>query len=76
MQAENLNTQNERIYAIDALRGFALAGIVLVHFAEQRSKTKKHAESWIAGTVGAAVLLTTHSIVAILTVAEFANSRA
>ncbi len=46
----------------------------LVLFASQRSRTPQHAEGWIAGTVAAAVLLTTHSIVAILTVAEFANT--
>lgn len=45
----------------------------LVAFASGRSKTPQHAESWIAGTVGGAVLLTTHSVVAILMVAEFAN---
>lgn len=45
----------------------------LVDFAAQRSKTQKQAEGWISGTVGAAVLLTTHSIVAILMVSEFAN---
>ncbi len=45
----------------------------LVNFAEKHSQTQKHAEGWIAGTVGAAVLLTTHSVVAILMVAEFAN---
>jgi len=45
----------------------------LVEFAEKRSQTQKHAESWIAGTVGAAVLLTTHSVVAILMVSQFAN---
>jgi Na+/H+ antiporter NhaC len=45
----------------------------LVTFAAHNSKTKKQAEVWISGTVSAAVLLTTHSIVAILTVAEFAN---
>ncbi len=45
----------------------------LVTFASGRSKTPQHAESWMAGTVGAAVLLTTHSVVAILMVAEFAN---
>ncbi len=45
----------------------------LVRFAEKRSQTAKHAEGWIAGTVWAAVMLTTHSVVAILTVAEFAN---
>jgi Na+/H+ antiporter NhaC len=45
----------------------------LVLFAAQSSNTPQQAEGWIAGTVGAAVLLTTHSIVAILMVAEFAN---
>lgn len=45
----------------------------LVVFAAARSSTQRQAESWIAGTVGAAVLLTTHSIVAILMVAEFSN---
>ena len=45
----------------------------LVDFAAARSRTPRRAETWIAGTVGAAVLLTTHSIVAILMVAEFAN---
>jgi len=45
----------------------------LVVFAESRSKTKKHAEAWISGTTSAAVLLTTHSIVAILMIAEFTN---
>ena len=46
----------------------------LVTFAADHSKTRKQAEAWISGSVGAAVLLTTHSIVAILTVAEFANN--
>ena len=45
----------------------------LVTFAERRSKTKRQAEGWIASTVGAAVLLTTHSIVAILMISEFAK---
>jgi len=45
----------------------------LVEFAKKRSQTQKHAEGWIAGTVGAAVLLTTHSVVAILMVSQFAN---
>jgi len=45
----------------------------LVAFAERRIKNKKQTEGWIAGTVGLAVLLTTHSIVAILMVSEFAN---
>jgi Na+/H+ antiporter NhaC len=46
----------------------------LVRFANQRSNNARQTEAWIAGTVGAAVLLTTHSIVAILMVSEFANS--
>ena len=45
----------------------------LVDFAALRAKTKKQAESWIAGVMSAAVLLTTHSIVAILMVTDFSN---
>lgn len=45
----------------------------LVAFAEARSKTSKQAETWIAGITAIIVLLITHSIVAILTVSEFAN---
>ena len=45
----------------------------LVDYAADRSTTIRQAESWIAGTVGAAVLLTTHSIVAILMVSDFSN---
>jgi Na+/H+ antiporter NhaC len=45
----------------------------LVAFSAGRSHTLRHAEAWIAGSVGAAVLLTCHSIVAILTVGEFAR---
>ncbi|MEL7119498.1 MAG: Na+/H+ antiporter NhaC family protein [Bacteroidota bacterium] len=45
----------------------------LVNFASKRSQNAVQAEGWIASTVGAAVLLTTHSIVAILMVAEFSN---
>ena len=45
----------------------------LVGFAAMRAKTKKHAEGWIAGVMSAAVLLTTHSIVAILMVTDFSN---
>jgi len=43
----------------------------LVDFSAKRSRTLKHAEAWIAGAVGVAVLLTCHSIVAILTVGEY-----
>ncbi len=45
----------------------------LVRLAAGRSQTPRQAESWIAGTVSAAVLMTTHSVVAILMVADFAN---
>lgn len=45
----------------------------LVQFARARTRTARGAEWWIVGTVSAAVLLTTHSVVAILTVGEFAR---
>jgi Na+/H+ antiporter NhaC len=45
----------------------------LVDFAALHAKTKKQAEGWIAGVMSTAVLLTTHSIVAILMVADFSN---
>jgi Na+/H+ antiporter NhaC len=43
----------------------------LVEFARRRTRSAKGAESWIVGTVTGAVLLTTHSVVAMLTVANF-----
>ncbi len=43
----------------------------LVDFAATRAKTQKHAEGWIAVVMSFAVLFTTHSIVAILMVADF-----
>jgi Na+/H+ antiporter NhaC len=45
----------------------------LVERAAQNSQTVARTERWIAGSTGLSVLLTTHSIVAILTVAEFAE---
>lgn len=45
----------------------------LVTFSAERSHTLRNAEAWIAGSVGVAVLLTCHSIVAILTVGDFAR---
>jgi Na+/H+ antiporter NhaC len=45
----------------------------LVGFSAKRSRTLRHTEAWISGAVSAAVLLTCHSIVAILTVGEFAR---
>jgi len=44
----------------------------LVEFSAKRSRTLRHTEAWISGAVGVAVLLTCHSIVAILTVGEYA----
>jgi len=43
----------------------------LVSFANKNSNTPRKAEGWIAATTSVAVLLTTHSIVAILMVADF-----
>jgi Na+/H+ antiporter NhaC len=43
----------------------------LVAFANKNSNTPRKAEGWIAATTSVAVLLTTHSIVAILMVADF-----
>lgn len=45
----------------------------LVRAAHGRASSARGAESWIVGTVSAAVLLTTHSVVAILAVGEFAR---
>ena len=45
----------------------------LIVFAQQRGGKMWQSEGWISGLVGIAVLLTTHSIVAILMVAEFAR---
>ena len=43
----------------------------LVDIATERAKTKRQGESWIAGIMSLAVLLTTHSVVAILMVTDF-----
>lgn len=45
----------------------------LVRFASGKAKTARAGETWIVGVVSAAVLLTTHSVVAILAVGEFAR---
>jgi len=45
----------------------------LVDFAHKRSSSVRSSETWIVGAVSGAVLLTCHSIVAILTVSEFAR---
>lgn len=54
------------LQATDALDRLVLA-------AHGRASSVRGAESWIVGTVSAAVLLTTHSVVAILAVGEFAR---
>ncbi len=45
----------------------------VVAFAQARTRTARDAEWWIVGAMSAAVLLTTHSVVAILTVGRFAK---
>jgi Na+/H+ antiporter NhaC len=45
----------------------------LVDYSAKRSRSLRHTEAWISGAVGVAVLLTCHSIVAILTVGEYAR---
>jgi Na+/H+ antiporter NhaC len=45
----------------------------LIAFARRHAHSARDAEFWIAGSVSAAVLLTTHSVVAILTVGDFAK---
>jgi len=45
----------------------------MVAYARRRTRSARGAELWIFGTVSAAVLLTTHSAVAILTVGRFAR---
>ncbi len=46
----------------------------LIDFAAARAKTEKHAELWISSIISMAVLLTTHSIVAILMVTDFTKT--
>lgn len=46
---------------------------VWVDRAKNRMHSVRHGEAWISGAVGAAVMLTTHSIVAILMVSDFVN---
>lgn len=57
---------------VETLKG---SGIIdrLVSWASERSNSLRQAEGWIAFAGSMAVLLTTHSIVAILMVAEFAR---
>jgi Na+/H+ antiporter NhaC len=45
----------------------------LVQLSQRRAHSARAAEGWMVGVVSAAVLLTTHSVVAILAVGEFAR---
>jgi Na+/H+ antiporter NhaC len=53
--------------------GLEATGVLdrLVNLAERRARSARGAELWTFGAVSAAVLLTTHSVVAILTVGTF-----
>ncbi|MGD2113593.1 MAG: Na+/H+ antiporter NhaC family protein [Acidobacteriota bacterium] len=53
--------------------GLEATGVLrrLVELAERRTRTARGAELWAFGATSAAVLLTTHSVVAILTVGDF-----
>ena len=55
--------------------GLEATGVLerLVEAARKRATGARRAEAWIVGTVSAAVLLTTHSVVAILTVGDLAR---
>ena len=55
------------------IAGFEASGVLdrLVGLAERRAKSARGAEAWIFATVSAAVLLTTHSVVALLAVGPF-----
>jgi Na+/H+ antiporter NhaC len=55
--------------------GLEATGVVdrVVGYAKRSARTARGAELWIFGAVSGAVLLTTHSVVAILTVGRFAR---
>lgn len=63
------------ILLMGLVSALAASGLLnkLVDFSAKRSRKIRSAEGWIVGAVGIAVLLTCHSIVAILTVGEFAR---
>lgn len=89
LDLENMTARSFLIEGIDRAAGISfftilLMGLVaameaagllerLVAFAGRHSRTPRAAESWIVGAVSGAVLVTCHSIVAILTVGEFAR---
>ncbi len=55
--------------------GFEASGLLsrLIEGAERRTRTARGAELWTFATISAAVLLTTHSVVALLAVGPFAR---
>ncbi|MFQ5741580.1 MAG: Na+/H+ antiporter NhaC family protein [Acidobacteriota bacterium] len=63
------------IFLLALVSGLEAGGVVdrLLRFSQRYSRSRRSAETWISAAVGVAVLLTTHSIVAILTVGEFAR---
>ena len=63
------------IFLIGLVAGVEASGLLdrLVDFSSGRVRSVRSAEAWIVGVVGGVVLLTCHSIVAILTVGEFAR---
>lgn len=60
------------IAMVSTLRATALLDRV-INFARRHTASARGAEFWIFGSVSAAVLLTTHSVVAMLTVGDFAR---
>ncbi len=58
------------ILLMGLVAGLEAAGVLerLIQFVQRHATTARHAEWWIFGAVSGAVLLTTHSVVAILTV--------
>lgn len=62
------------IFLLGLVSALEASGIVdrVVHLTDRHIATARSAEGWIVGVTSAIVLLTTHSIVAVLTVGEFA----
>lgn len=63
------------IFLLGLVSAIKAGGLVdaLVSFSGRRVRSVRSAEAWIVGVVAGVVLLTCHSIVAILTVGEFAG---
>jgi len=63
------------ILLMGLIGGVAAAGVVdrIVAYASRRASAPRRAEVWLVGITSAAVMLTTHSVVAILSVGRFAE---